>query len=213
LPVHTAATGARGEIGMILQQIFDMIDVGLVILDKQYRVCYWNRWLARYSNISQKEIKGASLFDFYPQLRNKKFLRNFKAVVTFGNCYFFPQKLHEYIFPFKPDSNFVSEIEYMQQSCIMGPLRNKNKVIEYVYISLKDVTEAHIYETKLTTALFGLLEKNLGSTPISAQLRSVLPELLSCSNEDFYLDPTTSKDTALSVEDQIMAMLSNIKQK
>ncbi|MDA8165547.1 MAG: PAS domain-containing protein [Desulfobacteraceae bacterium] len=197
---------------MMLQQIFDMIDVGLVILDRQYRVCYWNRWLEIHSGLAQKEIRGKSLFDFYPHLRNKKFLRNFKAVVTFGNCYFFPQKLHEYIFPFKPESNFVSEIDYMQQSCIMGPLRNKQKVIEYAYISVKDVTEAHIYETKLTSALFSLLEKNLGPESISPQVRSVLPELLSCSNEDFCVAPSTDGKPQ-SVEDQIMAMLSTVKQK
>jgi hypothetical protein len=204
---------AREEIGMILQQIFDMIDVGLVILDKEYRVCYWNRWLASHSGISARDIKGVSLFEFYPNLKNKKFLRNFKAIVAFGNCYFFPQKLHEYIFPFKPASNFISEIDYMQQSCIMGPLRNKKKEIEYVYISVKDVTEAHIYETKLTSALFSLLEKNLGTETISPAVKSVLPELLSCSNDDFYVTPSAAKDAAMSIEDQIVGMLSAVKHK
>jgi len=129
---------------MIFNQIFDMIDVGLVILDKELKVRYWNRWLASHSGIAAKEIKGSSIFDFYPHLQDKKFLRNFKAVITLGNCYFFPQKQYGYIFPFRPQSNFVSEIEYMQQSCIMGPLRDSKKSIEYVYISVKDVTEPYV---------------------------------------------------------------------
>lgn len=196
---------------MILQQIFDMIDVGLVILDRQYQVCYWNRWLASHSGISAQDIKGAQIFDFYPRLKNKKFLRNFKAVVTFGNCYFFPQKLYEYIFPCKPESNFTSEIEHMQQSCIMGPLRNKKREIKYVYISVKDVTEAHIYETKLTSALFSLLEKNLGTEKMTPAVKSVLPELLSCTDEDLYSVPSTSEDGVSPIEDQIIEMLSTVR--
>ncbi len=199
---------------MILGQIFDMIDVGLVILDKNFKVRYWNRWLASHSGISTKEIKGVSLFEFYPHLNNKKFLRNFKAIFTFGNCYFFPQKLYDYIFPFNPESNFVSEIDFMQQSCIMGPLRNDKNVIEYVYISIRDVTEAHIYETKLTSALFSLLEKNVKKQSMPLAVQSVLSELLSFSGDEFLAKHSTpqkgKKDIATVIGEQIDEILSAV---
>jgi len=204
---------------MILQQIFNMIDVGLVILDRDFKVCYWNRWLASHSGISAKEIKGASLFDFYPHLKKKKFLRNFKAVITFGNCYFFPQKLYEFIFPFKPESNFISEIDYMQQSCIMGPLRNKQKAIEYVYISIKDVTEVHIYEQNLTSALFSLLEKHVVKDSIKhTEVQSVLSELLSTSSEEFLVrqaappkEKDKEKDIPEILEHEMLEILSDVR--
>ena len=198
---------------MISDQIFNMIDVGLVVLDKKFRVRYWNRWMASHSGISAKEIKGVSIFDHYPQLNNKKFLRNFKAIYTFGNCYFFPQKLYDYIFPFRPESNFVSEIDYMQQSCMMGPLRNEKNAIDFVYISIKDVTEAHIYETKLTSALFSLLEKKEKKS-MSPAVQSVLSELFSYSGDAFLAKPSTpqkgKKDTASAIEEQIDEILSAI---
>jgi hypothetical protein len=202
----------------IVQQIFDMIDVGLVILNKELRVCYWNRWLVSHSGISAGEIKGASIFDYYPKLNNKKFLRNFKAVITFGNCYFFPQKLYDYIFPLKPESNFASEIDYMQQNCIMGPLRDiksGKRSIEYVYISIKDVTEAHIYEVKLTDALFSLLEKEVNKKNITPEVKSVLEELYMPSTYDFLLDQDAAekgeKDMATLLEEQIAQMRSGVK--
>lgn len=202
---------------MILDQILDMIDLGLVILDNKFRVRYWNRWLTSHSGISAKEIKGASIFDFYPDLNNKKFLRNFKAIIAFGNCYFFPQKLYEYIFPFKPANNFVSEIDYMQQSCIMGPLRNNKNVIEYVYITVKDVTEAHIYETKLTSALFSLLEKNVNEENMPPAVQSVLSELLSSSSDEFLAKHSSpqqdKKDVTTVIEEQIDEILSAVTQK
>lgn len=198
---------------MILHQIFDMIDVGLVILDKDLKVRYWNRWLASHSGIAAREIKGSSLFDFYPHLQDKKFLRNFKAVVTLGNCYFFPQKLYGYIFPFKPQSNFVSEIDYMQQSCIMGPLRDSKKAIEFVYISVKDVTEAHIFERKLTSALFSLVDKKGDGETMPPAVESVLSELLSSSGDEFlarHMSSREGKDIAEVIEEQISEILATV---
>jgi hypothetical protein len=199
---------------MISGQIFEMIDVGLVVLDKNFRVRFWNRWMASHSGISAQEIKGESIFDNYPHLNNKKFLRNFKAIFAFGNCYFFPQKLYEYIFPFKPESNFVSEIDYMQQSCIMGPLRNEKNVIEYAYISVKDVTEVHIYETKLTSALFSLMEKNVKKESMPEAVQSVLSELLSYSGDEFLAKHSKpqkgKKDIATVIEEQIDEILSAV---
>lgn len=200
--------------GMIFNQIFDMIDVGLVILDKDMKVRYWNRWMASHSGVAAREIKGSSIFDFYPHLQDKKFLRNFKAVSTLGNCYFFPQKQFGYIFPFRPQSNFVSEIDYMQQSCIMGPLRNRKNVIEYVYISVKDVTEAYIFERKVTTALFALVDKkdDREKMQMPAPVQSVLSELLSYSGDEFLAKHAPSrqgeKAIASLIEEKIGEIIS-----
>lgn len=200
---------------MIFNQIFDMIDVGLVILDKNLTVRYWNRWLASHSGIAARDIKGSSIFDFYPHLQEKKFLRNFKAVISLGNCYFFPQKQFGYIFPFKPQSNFISEIDYMQQSCIMGPLRDSKNSIEYAYISVKDVTEAHIFEHKVTTALFALVDKKDDRTKMPPPVQSVLSELLSFSGDEFlakYVPPQQgAKGIASVIEKNIGEIISPVK--
>jgi len=200
---------------MIFNQIFDMIDIGLVILDKDLKVRYWNRWLASHSGIAAREIKGSSIFDFYPHLQEKRFLRNFKAVISLGNCYFFPQKQFGYIFPFKPQSNFVSEIDYMQQSCIMGPLRDSKNSIEYAYISVKDVTEAHIFERKVTTALFALVDKKEDKEKIPPPVQSVLSELLSFSGDEFlakYVPPQQgTKGIASVIEKNIGEIISPVK--
>ncbi len=195
---------------MIFNQIFDMIDVGLVILDKNLTVRYWNRWLASYSGITAREIKGSSIFAFYPHLQDKKFLRNFKAVSTLGNCYFFPQKQHGYIFPFRPQSNFVSEIDYMQQSCIMGPLRDSKNSIEYVYISVKDVTEAHIFERKVTSALFALVDKKDSREKMPAPVQSVLAELLSLSGDDYSDNHVPSQPGAQEIASVIEKKIGDI---
>lgn len=134
---------------MIFSQIFDMMNIGLVILDKDLRVYKWNRWMELHSGIAPDSVVGSSVFGFFPNLKNPTFERNCKSVLTFGNFCFFSQKLHKYLFPFKPEATFSSDFEYMQQSCTMGPLREENNVIKYLFITVQDVTEITDFENKL----------------------------------------------------------------
>lgn len=134
---------------MILSQLFDLVDIGLVILDKDLNVYKWNRWMELHSGIIADEMIGKPLFDFFPSLNNPGFLQTVKFVLNFGNFYFFSQKLHHYLFPFDPDSSLSSSFDHMQQSCNMGLLRQEGTSDKYVYITVKDVTETAIYEQKL----------------------------------------------------------------
>ncbi|OEU63576.1 MAG: diguanylate cyclase [Desulfuromonadales bacterium C00003094] len=134
---------------MIFNQISDMINMGLVVLDEDLKVHFWNRWMALHSGIDSEEIVGQSLFDFFPNLNEPKFLRNCRAVFTFGNFAFFSQKLHRYLFPFRPAYSDKARFDYMQQSCTMGPIRDEDKSVRYIFLSVNDVTEVVNYEEQL----------------------------------------------------------------
>jgi len=136
---------------MIFSQIFDMLDVGIVILDRSLNVFKWNRWMVTHSKIQPKDIIGKSIFNFFPDLNTPWFLRNCKSVFAFGNFAFFSQKLHKYCFPFKAYNTLGSDFDYMQQSCTVGPLRDENNQIQYIYITVQDVTDVAAYENKLIT--------------------------------------------------------------
>jgi diguanylate cyclase (GGDEF)-like protein len=132
-----------------LSQILDTVNIGLVVLDRELTVRYWNRWMESHSGISSQEIIGASIFNFFPTLNNQKFLRGCKSVLAFGNFSFFSQKLHHFLFPFKPDSSFESRFKQMQQSCSMGPLRGEDNSITALYLTVQDMTELASYEHRL----------------------------------------------------------------
>ena len=133
----------------MLSEIFDVLNIGLVLLDTELRVTYWNRWMELQSGIRSDEILKRPLFEFFPNLDTPKFHRNFKAVLTFGNFAFFSQKLHRYLFPFKPTGSYALNMEFMQQSCLMGPLRNESGSIESIFITVQDSTANVVYEQSL----------------------------------------------------------------
>lgn len=132
-----------------LAQIFDTVNIGLVTFDQELRVQYWNRWMELHSGIMADKIIGLPIIDFYPGLNTPRFLKNCKAVFLFGNFCFFSQKLHRYLFPFKPESSFGSNFEFMQQSCTMGPLRDQENSIKSLFLIVQDVTELAASEQRL----------------------------------------------------------------
>jgi len=134
---------------MILNQIFDAINLGIVILDTELVIKKWNRWMEIHSEIEASDVVGRSALEAFPNLEKPKFIRSCKSVFSFGNFCFFSQKLHGYLFPFKSSSYVGSEFEYMQQSCAMGPLRDENNEIKHLFIYVQDVTEVAVYEQKL----------------------------------------------------------------
>ncbi len=134
---------------IVFSQVLDMVDIGLVILDRDLRVQYWNRWMQLHSAIEPEKIIGSAVCDIFPNLKRPRFLNSCKAVLAFGNFCFFSQKLHRYLFPLKPISSFDGDFEFMQQSCTMGPLRNKEGQIDCLFIAVHDVTETVNFEKKL----------------------------------------------------------------
>ncbi|UCH81500.1 MAG: sensor domain-containing diguanylate cyclase [Nitrospiraceae bacterium] len=134
---------------MILNQVFDAINIGIVILDREMKVKKWNRWMEINSGINADKILDSSVYDFFPDLENPKFIRSCKSVFSFGNFCFFSQKLHKHLFQFKSSGYLNADFEFMQQNCAMGPLRNEENEIQYLFIYVQDVTEVAVYERKL----------------------------------------------------------------
>lgn len=154
-----------GVVHVIFAQIFDTINSGLLVIDRDMSVKYWNRWMAMHSGISVDKIIGTSLFSHFPALDRPDFRRNCKSVFQFGNFCYFSQRLHRYIFPMPAQGSLADSFDHMQQSCSIGPLRNQNNEIEMLYISVQDVTEVVSYQKKLismnnTDLLTGVYNRN-----------------------------------------------------
>jgi len=126
---------------MLLDQIFDMINSGIIIIEKSFIINNINRWVEIHGRISSEEIIGKHFFEVFPELDNPWFNRNFKSVLTFGNFSFFSQKSRQICFPFKAVNTYKGRFKEMQQSCTMGPLRDENGQISHVFIMIHDSTE------------------------------------------------------------------------
>jgi len=130
-------------------QIVQSINIGIVLIDTDYRVIEWNNWMSTHSGKNKEDVDGKNIFDIYPELNRKCFTRGCKTVKTFGNLVFLSSKLHRYLFPFRLQGAYSSMFEHMQQSCYLIPVRNENSEICGIMINVHDVTENAVLEKHL----------------------------------------------------------------
>lgn len=133
----------------LYQQIVEAIDTGIFVVDTEFIIRHWNRWMELHSGISAEVIVGKPAFDFYPALNNPKFIRNCKTIFAFGNHSFMSQKLHRYLVPLNAPSFMSEKFEHMQQSCSLFPLRDSDNSINKICVCITDMTDIVAYEMKL----------------------------------------------------------------
>ena len=60
---------STGEPTLDLTSVFDALNVGIIILDRQSRVVVWNDWIARVTRKMAVSVRGTKFFDIFPELQ------------------------------------------------------------------------------------------------------------------------------------------------
>ncbi|MBN1242251.1 MAG: diguanylate cyclase [Spirochaetales bacterium] len=135
----------------LLPQVLEIIGNGVMVVDSDGRVDYWNRWMGEATGVEREDAEGRTVFELFPGMREKAFRRNLKSVIAFGNFAFFSQKVHGAVFPMPCAPGAPEGFDRMQQSCRMGPLRHEGEVCR-AFVVIEDVTEAVSNERRLAEA-------------------------------------------------------------
>jgi len=121
-------------------QMLDALDQGVIIINLESEIVFFNRWMELTSAIESAQALGKKLTSLFPQLDNPLFQRNLRSVISFGNTAFFTHGANPWLIPLAPSPGSTHGFENMQQSGQMGPLRDGNE-IKYVYLIIRDVTD------------------------------------------------------------------------
>lgn len=129
--------------------IINVLDQGIIILDRDLRVVQWNRWIAENSRLPEDEVKGRAITDIFPGLEAKGFRWKAENVFKLGTFSFFSQKLHQYLFPLPLTTHLLSDFEFMQQNVMIAPIKNEEGKVEFICISIVDNTDSVVYRKML----------------------------------------------------------------
>ena len=125
--------------------LLDSLENGHMIIDKNFTVLYWNRWLAINTQISKNEIIGKSLQEFYPDLNYTVLLRKIRTALTLQTPSFYDTSSNTKFITINRNKVTTSALAFMQQQVTISPcLNNPTSVL----ISIYDISE--LYETKLS---------------------------------------------------------------
>jgi len=122
-------------------QIIGDLDAGLIVLDREYKVCAWNSFMQSYSGISAERILGKYLFDVVTGLPESWIRKKVDASFKLNSRGFSCWEDRPYLFKFKNFSPIADGLNEMRQNITFSPLTSVNGAVSHVSLIINDVTD------------------------------------------------------------------------
>lgn len=137
--------------------ICNTVDNGIILINKNLEVQFWNKWLEIRTGISSNEIINKNLMQFYPNIDEKKLVRKITTALKLNSSTFYTPQISKFLVNIELGKVTDKVFDNMQQSITITPLDVKNElVIIYIY----DVTMLSEINFKLKEIKEKVEEKN-----------------------------------------------------
>lgn len=132
--------------------IIQNIDVGLVVLDRTYKVQVWNSFMENHSGIHPSDAMHHNIFSLFKDLPKEWFARKVESVFMLNTRSFTVWEQRPYLFKFRNYLPITGIAEFMYQNITMIPLVSSNNKVTHVGIMVYDVTDIAINKHQLQEA-------------------------------------------------------------
>ena len=105
-----------------IMSLLQSIDVGVIVLDRDYKVQVWNSFMENHSGIRPEKIRGNNLFKCFSEIPADWFKRKTESVFLLHNHSFSTWENRPYLFKFKNYRPITSIEEFMYQNITIIPL-------------------------------------------------------------------------------------------
>jgi diguanylate cyclase (GGDEF)-like protein/PAS domain S-box-containing protein len=128
------------------------IDVGIVVLDRDYQVLVWNTFMENRSGVVPYDAIGKTFFELFPEVNRQWFSKKVDNVVTLGTPAFTIWEQRPYVVRFKSYQPITGQEAFMYQNTTMFPLRSTNGEISQICLVIYDVTDVATNSHQLQAA-------------------------------------------------------------
>lgn len=112
---------AMNELHWLIDMV-QTIEVGLVVLDRDYNIQLWNGFMENHSGVSPNSIKGQNLFSRFPDLPATWLKQKMESVFMLKNRAFISWEQRPYVFQFKNYRPITGRADFMYQNVTLLPL-------------------------------------------------------------------------------------------
>ena len=132
-----------------LMDMFQTVDVGLVVLSADYRIQVWNGFMENHSGLTPRQVRDRYLFDLFSEIDEDWLRRKCDPVILLKNRAFTIWEQRPYIFKFRNYRPITGSAEYMYQNCTIFPLTDTRGVVTHLCIIIYDVTDVAVSRMEL----------------------------------------------------------------
>lgn len=135
-----------------LLAVVQSIDVGVVVLDRDYRVQVWNTFMENRSGVQPKDAHNQLFFSLFPEIDRQWFSRKVESVATLGTPAFTVWEQRPYLVRFENYQPITGNEEFMYQNTTLLPLRSPDNKINHICLVIYDVTDVATNRHQLQAA-------------------------------------------------------------
>jgi diguanylate cyclase len=117
------------------------IEVGIVVLDKEFNVQVWNQFMENHSSIVPGMIQNKNLFEFFPEIDREWFTRKAAPAFSLKSPVFIIWEQRPYLFHFNCNRPITSKANHMYQNITIFPLASLTGKVDQVCLVIYDVTD------------------------------------------------------------------------
>ncbi len=140
--------GAMNELHWLIDMV-QTIEVGLVVLDKDYNIQLWNGFMENHSGVSPNSIKGKNLFEQFEYLPAKWLKHKMESVFQLKNRAFISWEQRPFVFQFKNYRPITGRADFMYQNVTLLPLSSLTGEVTHLSMIVYDVTDVAINKLQL----------------------------------------------------------------
>lgn len=135
-----------------LLAIVQSIDVGIVVIDRDYRVEVWNGFMENHSGRKPDQVAGQSLFKLFGEIDEGWFRHKVESVALLGIPAFTIWEQRPYLVRFKSYQPITGREEFMYQNTTLLPLKDSHGAVAHIAIIIYDVTKVAVNNRQLQDA-------------------------------------------------------------
>jgi diguanylate cyclase len=124
-----------------LIEVLQTVDVGVLVLDLEYRITAWNGFMENNSGINSMQALDQSLFTVFPEVSQEWFKHKADTVVQLRNRAFTTWEQRPFVFKFCHNRPITGVTEFMYQNCTFIPVISTSGEVENLAVIVYDVTD------------------------------------------------------------------------
>ena len=148
------------QLDALLQPLLAQLNSGVVVLDQQNQVLFFNQFIARRANVQLEHVYGQNLFDVFTDLPKAWLQRKLDSVRQLQVPAFSNWEQRQYVFKLPHLRPLSTGSQYMAQNCSIMPLSNVSDSAGYLCILIEDATDAFVYQQQLRSSMAQLEQAN-----------------------------------------------------
>ncbi len=130
-----------------LMEILQNVDVGLVVLDRDYKIQLWNNFMEGHSGLSPQKVQEEVIFNVFPEIDVNRFKRKTDPVFELRTRAFTSWQQQPYLFKFNNYRPVTGLTQHMLQDITIFPIEDITRQVNNICIIVNDATKSVAHTT------------------------------------------------------------------